>query len=191
MKRILSLTAGLFVMLTLSAQTERRIHTRAEQEQANERKARKDLQELQDSIAHRQALDALERLDFVLEADMLLFRRGATAFVSSSTNFISLTDDKAVVQIAPFNGGGPNGVGGITLEGRASNIQIRTDRKGCTYFSMSVMGTGISATVNISLPDGSDRATVTVHPTFHGNRVTLYGNLHPSDRARIVEGRSF
>lgn len=190
MKKMLFLAVLLFVSTAAPAQTERRIYTQAELEGAKEREAQKKMQDLQDSIAYVQALDALERLDFVLEADMLQFRRGETAFVSTSTNFISLSDDKAVVQIAPFNGGGPNGVGGITLEGRASNIKIKTDRKGNTYFTMNVMGTGLSATVDVSLTKGSNRASITVSPNLHGNRVSLYGNLYPSARSRIIEGRS-
>ena len=84
---------------------------------------------MQDSINYAKALHALETLNFVMEADQLVFKRGRTAFVTSATNFVSLSDDKAIVQVAPFNGGGPNGIGGITLEGRASNIRIKTDKK--------------------------------------------------------------
>lgn len=99
-------------------------------------------------------MSALEKSNFVLEADQLLFKRGGTAFVSSNTNFVSLSDNRAIVQVAPFNGGGPNGVGGITVEGSASNVKVQTDKKGNTTLSMNVMGTGISATVNIFYSKG-------------------------------------
>ena len=103
-----------------------------------------------------------------------------------------MQNDKAVVQIAPFNaGGGPNGVGGITVEGLASNIQIKTDKRGTSYFSMSVMGKGISATVSITLPKGTDQASVTVNPNFHSNRITLNGTLMPAEKSRVFQGITF
>lgn len=125
---------------------------------------------------------SLEKLDFVVEADKLIFKHGETAYVTLNTNFFSLSDDQAVVQIAPFNSGGPNGVGGITLEGRASNIKMKTDKKGNISFSMSVIGNGISANVSLSLPQGSHRATVTVNPNFSSNRITFSGYLVPKVR---------
>ena len=125
----------------------------------------------------------------MLEADQLVFKRGMSVFVSTTTNFISVQNDKAVVQIAPFNaGGGPNGVGGITVEGVASNIQIKTDKRGTSYFSMSVMGKGISATVSITLPKGTDQASVTVNPNFHSNRITLNGTLMPAEKIPRIPG---
>ena len=185
MNRLLVLLMVLLVNMVANAQTEKRIYTQAEQESAQERELQKRLEAIQDSVNYVNAVNALEKLDFVLEADRLVFKRGETAYVTSNTNFISLSDDKAVIQIAPFNG-----VGGITLEGRASNIKLKTDKKGNSILSMSVMGTGLSATVDISLPKGSNRASVTVNPNFHSNKVTLNGYLVPSTCSDVFKGRS-
>ena len=187
MNRLLVLLMVLLVNMVANAQTEKRIYTQAEQESAQERELQKRLEAIQDSVNYVNAVNALEKLDFVLEADRLVFKRGETAYVTSNTN---LSDDKAVIQIAPFNGGGPNGVGGITLEGQASNIKLKTDKKGNSILSMSVMGTGLSATVDISLPKGSNRASVTVNPNFHSNKVTLNGYLVPSTCSDVFKGRS-
>lgn len=174
--------------LAAGAQTERRIYTKAEQESAQKREIEKRLEAIQDSICSEEAFNALEQLDFVLEANRLSFKRGETAYVTSNTNFVSLSDDKAVIQIAPFHGGGPNGVGGITLEGRASHIKLKTDKKGNVTLTMSVSGTGLSATVDISLPKNSYMASVTVNPNFHSNRVTLYGILLPTSKSNVFKG---
>lgn len=189
MKRLLCIAVLLLTIPAVSAQTERRILTKAEQQESLEREFQKQLEALQDSIDYVNALGALERLDFVVEADKLVFKRGESAFVNSITNFISLSDDQAVVQIAPFNSGGPNGVGGITLKGKASNITVKTDRKGITYFSMNVMGSRMSALVTIVLPEGSNNASVTIDPNFNANRVTLYGRLYPSQLTKIFKGQ--
>ncbi len=194
MAKILFLTSLVLLLFaegtTVCAQSEKRIYTKAEQESAARRQADKQLEALRDSLAYADAVKALENLDFVLEADQLTFKRGRTAFVNSNTNFISLCDDEAVVQVAPFNGGGPNGVGGITVTGRAANIVMKTTKKGDTYFSMNVTGAGISAYVNITLPKGTSKASVTVTPNFHSNRVTLTGELMPSSRSSVFKGTS-
>ena len=190
-KRFVLLNVLLMFAVAVGAQTERRIYTKAEQEYAQRRQMEKRLEAIQDSIRAVEAFTALEQLDFVLEANRLAFKRGETAYVTSYTNFVSLSDDKAVIQIAPFNGGGPNGVGGITLEGRASNIKLKTDKKGNVLFTMSVMGNGLSATVNISLPKNSYMATVMVNPNFHSNRVTLYGTLVPANKSDAFKGFAY
>lgn len=190
-KRLFLWLALLAFVMTAGAQTERRIYTKAEQESAKKREVEKRLAAIQDSIRAVEAFSALERLDFVIEANSLSFKRGENAFVTSNTNFVSLSDDQAVIQIAPFFGGGPNGVGGITLEGKASRIKLKTDKKGNVIFTMNVMGTGLSAKIDIFLPKNSYMASVTVNPTFHSNRVTLYGDLLPSSKSNVFKGRAF
>lgn len=197
MKQIVILMALLLATLTAGAQNERRIYTSGElkaMQRRTERKAtreqQKQAQAIQDSIYYAKALRALENLDFVVEADQLVFKRGQTAFVSSMTNFISLSDEKAVVQVAPFNGGGPNGVGGVTVEGKASNILTKMDKKGNVTFSMNVMGTGISASVRLQLYKGSNRVSVTVSPNFSSNTVTLNGKLLPTEWSSVYKGSS-
>ncbi|GAA6243032.1 DUF4251 domain-containing protein [Bacteroides fragilis] len=186
-KRLILLVMLLASAVAAGAQTERRIYTKEEQENAKWKNVSKAIQ---DSIRSVEAFAALERLDFVLEANRLSFKRGETAYVTSNTNFVSLSDEKAVVQIAPFNGGGPNGVGGITLEGRASNIKLKTDKKGNVILTMSVSGTGLSATVDISLPQNSYMASVMVNPNFHSNKVTVYGVLLPAGKSDVFKGRA-
>ncbi len=145
-----------------------------------------------DSMNQNRAIKALKNYDFVLEADRVNFKRGQTAHVSSGTNFIMMKGtDNVVVQVAPFNGGGPNGVGGVTVEGRASNIKLKTDKKGNRDLSMDVLGSGISATVFISLPAGGNSASATVSPNFNSDRITLYGTLIPTAQSAVFKGRSF
>lgn len=211
MKRIItSICLLLLVAATSFAQTEKRIYTSSEKiaienarikadstlraKSKQDAKALKELQKRieaqQDSLAFANAVKALDSLDFVFEADKIIFKYGDMAYVQSNTNFISLSDDKAVVQVAPFNGGGPNGVGGITLDGRASNIKMVTDKKGTISYSMNIQGAAISAIVTITLPKGSNNATVVIDPTFNSNRITLSGRLLPKSKSRVFKGSS-
>lgn len=138
-----------------------------------------------------EAKQAIDNKTFVLEADQVVFKRGETAFVSSNTNFVAVKKDNAVVQVA-FNipVSGPNGIGGVTVTGGISNYKMSTNKRGDIQISMNVMGTAISAQVNMTLYNGSDNATVEVSPNFSSNRFTLNGRLVPMQKANVYKGQS-
>lgn len=210
MKRIIIICLLSLVAMTGFAQTEKRIYTtsekiaienariKADSTLAAKAKAdakalkaiQKRLEAQQDSIAYMNAVKGLDSLDFVLEADKLVFKYGDMAFVQSNTNFISISDDDAVVQVAPYNTGGPNGVGGITLDGRASNIRMSTDKKGTITYSMNIQGAAISAVVTITLPKGTNEAMAVIEPTFSSNRITLSGKIVLRKDSKIFKGSS-
>ncbi len=86
---------------------------------------------------------------------------------------------------------GPDGLGGITVTGRISDFEQSIDRRGNLYIPINVMGTGISAQVEISLPRGSSSASVDILPNFNSNRHSLSGVLLPLCKAHLFQGRSF
>jgi hypothetical protein len=149
------------------------------------------MNELADSIASIQAIAAIRNKDFVLEADNVTFRNGNTVLVNSTTNFISVKGNKAVVQISPSNyASGPNGVGGVTVQGAISGYEIRTDKKGRIYLSMNVNGIGISAQIELFITPGSNYAQATVYPNFNSNTVWVDGTIVPYDSSDVFEGTS-
>ena len=91
MSRILFLALLLFAVATAQAQTEKRIYTQSERESMSpngqkERERRKQLEAMEDSLNFVRAVEAIEKLDFVLEANRLTFKRGQSVFVNSTTN---------------------------------------------------------------------------------------------------------
>lgn len=144
-----------------------------------------------DSIAGVQAGAALKNYDFVLEAESIMFKNGSTVFVNSATNFISLKGNRAVVQISPSNtAAGPNGLGGITVDGMATGISTRTDKKGRNTLSMNVMGVGINAMVEIYMTPGTNKANATIYPNFNSNTMWVSGSIVPYENSRVIEGNS-
>lgn len=108
----------------------RRILTGTNNRKGNDTSGKKAAQEALDKMLFQEAKEAIDNQTFVLEADRVYFKYGTSAFVSSNTNFVGLDGDKAVVQVAfnvPFSG--PNGLGGITVDGNASNYKVKTDKK--------------------------------------------------------------
>lgn len=56
---------------------------------------------------------------------------------------------------------------------------------------MNVMGTGISARIDIFLPNGGNNASVDITPNFNSNRLSLSGALLPIEKSNVYKGRSF
>ena len=155
------------------------------------RKQKKAEQELLDQMFFDEAKQAIEMKNFILEADHVMFKYGTTAFVSPNTNFVAVKGNKAVVQVAfniPISG--PNGLGGITVNGNISGYKQTTDKKGNISVSMNVMGVGISAQVNIRLNKGSNNASVDISPNFNSNNFSLTGSLLPMAKANVFKGNS-
>ena len=155
------------------------------------REQKKVQEEETDSLLHVEALRALTGKFFVLEADRVILRNGQTVYVSSGINFVSVKNDKAVVQISfDASASGQNGVGGITVEGSVSSYKMKEDKKGDTFLSFDVLGAAISARVDISLMPETNRASVTVSPNLNSNRVTLTGVLKPAEKSSVFKGLS-
>ena len=150
---------------------------------------KKEMQKALEMRLFDEAKEAIENKSFVLEADRLVFKYGNSAYVSSSTNFISVDDDDATVQVA-FNvaASGPNGLGGVTVEGRLSNFNIKYDKKGNMFVTMSISGVGLSATVALTMRYGNNTATANINPNFNSNIITLDGNIIPFEKTRTFKG---
>jgi hypothetical protein len=152
---------------------------------------RREINELTDSIAGVQAAIAVQNRDFVLEADQVTFKNGNTVFVNSTTTFISVKGNRAVVQISPSNfAAGPNGVGGVTVDGSISGMQRMVDKKGRTTISFNVMGLGINAQIEIYMVPGTNRASATIYPNFNSNTVWVEGDIVPYSSSNVFEGAS-
>ena len=151
----------------------------------------REKQDVVDSLLWQQAWTAIGKKAFVIEADAITFKYGDRVYVNSTTNFISVNGDRGVVQISPSSFvSGPNGVGGITVDGRISNMDLKVDKKGNTRISMNISGKGINAQLDITLYAGSDNAYVIVSPNFNSQTVRLEGKLVPYGQSRTYEGMS-
>jgi len=152
---------------------------------------RREINDLTDSIAGVQAKAAVLNQDFVLEADQVTFKNGSSVFVNSNTTFISVKGNRAVVQVSPSNfSAGPNGVGGVTVDGMISGMQKQIDNKGGTSLSFNVTGIGLNAQIQIYMYPGSNQATATIYPNFNSNTVWMQGDIVPYESSSVFEGTS-
>lgn len=152
---------------------------------------RKALYAYEDSVTAADAMKAVLDSSFIAAADQLTLKRGRNVNVSSNLNYVSLNGTNAVIQVgSTFSIYGPNGIGGVTLEGYARDISIKTDKKGNVSLYMRVMGSGLSGEVNLQMAKGSNRATVQIKGTFSSSRITMYCTVSPYEPYKMVQGRS-
>ena len=188
MLALLAVQVSLFAQDTKMTRKEKEAAWRAERLRKRAQEERQIIRD--DSIQFVQAINAIRNGSWALEASNVTFNNGVTRFVTASTNFVSVDDGQAVVQTA-FNNSNinsPNGLGGITLEGRVIGEELKMDKEGNVYYNYSIQGADISATVNVVVTVNSNQATATVNPNFNSNQMTLSGYIYPYDTAGVIEG---
>ena len=156
-----------------------------QQQRQVKRDLRKKAREVANQQAFNAAVDALKDRNWVLMASTLYGPRGSAIPVSDNTNFIQFKGNTVYVQLA-FNGmAGPNGLGGITVQGTPSQITTNTDKHGNITYSFYVNGIALTAQVVVNLSAGSNYANATVYPMMNGNNLTFSGTLVPTSQSGI------
>ena len=196
MKKVLFLTTLLLLSFTVTTYAQTSKEARAARREAlkKEREARKALEAQQDSIAYLKAVEALKTGSFVLEANNVTFPNGITRYVSSNTNYVQVDNGEGIVQTAFSNfaySPGPNGLGGVTVQGNISGLKIKEDKDGNYFYSYTIQGIVISATVFITLTGGTNQASVNISPNFNNNNMTMTGVLLPLDESDVFQGTTW
>lgn len=196
MKKVLFFTTLLLLCFTATtyAQTSKEARVARRAAMKKERAAHRALEAQQDSISYLKAVAALKAGAFVLEADNVSFPSGITRYVSSNTNYVQVENGDGIVQTAFTNfaySPGPNGLGGVTVEGRVSDVTMKEDKDGNYYYSYSIQGIAVSATVFITLTGGTNQASVQISPNFNNNNMTMTGRLLPLDESDVFQGTTW
>ncbi len=196
MKKVLFVAALLMVCfsVTMNAQTKKEERAAKRAALKKEREARRAIEAQMDSVAFLKAVNALKEGAFVLEATNVTFPNGLVRFVSSNTNYVQMDNGEGVVQTAFSNfayNPGPNGLGGVTVEGRISSPTLKEDKDGNVYYTYSIQGVAISATVSISLTAGTNNASAQISPNFNGNNMTMTGSLLPLAESDVFQGTTW
>ena len=197
MKKIaIILSAILLVWSLFSLAQENKKMTKKEREAAwraerlKKRAAEKAREAREDSIEFVQAVQALQSGSWALEASSVTFNNGYTQYVTPSINYISINEGTGVVQTAfdNTNAYSPNGLGGVTLEGRITDSEITRDSDGNIYYNYVIQGSNISATIQVALTANTNNATAYISPNFSGRNIYMEGEIYPYSTAGVFEG---
>ncbi|TKG88142.1 DUF4251 domain-containing protein [Puteibacter caeruleilacunae] len=178
-KYMLLLVLSVFVLPLTAGNNNDQKKNREQQkeERIKKRQERKAERAAYDREMNERALEALKNSDFVLEAHTVYNRWGDSFHVQDHLNFISLTEEEAVLQLAFCGYGGPNGLGGITIAGRPTKVEMKQDKKGNTRYKMVVMGPFLNVEVLLTLSGSSNRADAWVTHNTRGGRLHFSGYL--------------
>ena len=196
MKKVLFITTLLLLGFTVTtfAQTGKEARAARREALKKERAERRALEAQQDSVAYFKAVNALKEGAFVLEANNVTFPNGITRFVSSTTNYVQVDNGEGIVQTA-FNNfaysPGPNGLGGVTVQGNISGLKMKEDKDGNYFYNYTIQGIAISATVFITLTGGTNQASVQISPNFNNNNMTMTGILVPLEESEVFQGTTW
>lgn len=181
-------------VMNAQEQTKKEIREIKREEAKKRMEARKALEAQQDSVAFEKALAAMKAGSFVLEADNIMFPNGVMRYVTSSTNYVQVYNGEGIVQTAFSNftySPGPNGLGGVTVQGSISDPEIKTDKHGNVFYSYSINGIAISATVSITLTGGTNEASAYISPNFNSNNITMNGHIVPYEESVVFQGTTW
>lgn len=146
-----------------------------------ERKAQRQEQKKQnEAMLAMNTSEALRSGRFVLKADQLRGRGGFLINVDPTINFVAVEGDEAYVQVAPpVPGPGYNGLGGITLKGRVTSLDIERGKNNASYnIIINTSGTAGNLTVVMNLNRTGQTASASVHTNW-GDRLDMYGSVYP------------
>ncbi len=193
MKKTLAVAAVIILSFSISSSSfaqEKEVNKNKEKKEIRkEKKAyRKAVVKQSETIRLAEAKLALEDFDFVLEATMIYTKRGDRVKVSDNVNFISVEDNKAVIQVAYRNNHSEsdvNGLGGVTLSGQISEKKLSTDKRGNQYITFNVTGSKIQANVRITLGTSDNYARAEVNTTTTNDKISFKGKLIPRYKTTI------
>ncbi len=145
-----------------------------------ERKAIKQEEKKQaEMMLARNTSAALENRQFVLKADQLRNRYGFVSYVNPTINFIAVEGSEAYVQVASTSGVGLNGLGGVTLKGKITSMDIsKPDKNGFYSIMMNTMGNAGHLTISMNVNRTGEMASATVM-TNYGGRIEMNGEVVP------------
>jgi hypothetical protein len=137
-----------------------------------------------------QILDSMIKYKaFVLEADFLENGYGVRRPVMSNINFIMVDSLKAVLQTGNDSRMGYNGVGGITAEGRISNMKVTRNLKSLSFFLRFTVSTQVGfydVSMNIYSTNLA-RAEIT---GMTSGKLIYDGRIQTLYNSRVYKGRS-
>ncbi len=186
MKKYSLLLIVLFSALILSqsfAQT-------AKEERKKEKAEKKAAKFKKDSISNQYYKSIAASQAFVLEANTLYAKNGKSFILNRSTNFVGFDGKNSTIQLAFDQLVGWNGIGGVTLDGIVSTMEIEDNKKGLGFtINVTVMqqvGGIITMIFNVSA-DGNTRVDMS---GSYGERITYQGKIVPLAESTVYKGIS-
>ncbi|MCK4677730.1 MAG: DUF4251 domain-containing protein [Bacteroidales bacterium] len=191
MKKLIVLSVVFILAIGAYCQTEVKTDKKAAKAQTKEQK--KEEKQKKKQLLAEITKQMVESQRFVLEASFLLNRQGKQVSVDSRINFIIIDSTDVTFQFGDGIGGGLNGVGGATFDGKITKYQFnKIEKKKYSIYNISfVIFTTVGVfDVTMAVTDNS-RASATIRDSRSG-MLKYEGTLYPHEFSRIYKaGNAF
>lgn len=154
--------------------------TRQEKKELKQQKKEETRKEVEKLVLSKQ---------FVLQADYVRNRMGQTIPVNNSINFVAVDSSRALFQFGAFSASGANGLGGFTVQGKVSDLEIKPHKRNGSYFvnfKLKDKGGSFDVFMHVST---SGRADARVY-AYTGARMSYDGFITSFKDTDIIKGRT-
>ena len=152
------------------------------------KKAKKEAKVQQDKENTAVLISIVESKRFVLEANTLYDRTGQTYILNSNLNFVGFDGVNSTIQLAFDQLIGWNGVGGVTIDGKITKMEIKTKDDGIGFtINASVLNKGGGLVTMIFNVNSIGNARVDMSGSF-GERLSFQGILIALDKTNVYKG---
>ncbi len=185
MKKIIFMMTALLIAASINISNAQSVEDNTAQEEKLSKKERKALEKAE---MKKKLIALVEDQSFVLQADAL-YDRYRNRYNATANNFIMFEGDRMVLQTSFPGGIGYNGLGGVTLDGRVIDYDIKTPKNKSISITAQVSGTLFghgTLTMNIG---SSGYADATFSDNW-GNRISFSGRIEGLDDSYVYEGMS-
>jgi len=153
------------------------------------KKERKEYKEKQAIENKKKIIALLHSKSWVLEATSLQVKNGQTFQLQPTLNFVGADKEIVTVQLGSSFMLGPNGVGGITMDGKPSKYQVNEGKKPTSAVSLTMMVSGPAmGTLSIFLTISTSGNATASMTDLHGQRLTYRGDFRSLAESRVFKG---
>ena len=175
---------GIMLVLVLAGSL---VFAQTKEERKAAKQAKKEVRMQEDKANTAKLKSLVETKKFVLEANTLYDKTNTAYVISSNLNFVGFDGEFSTIQFS-FNGlVGWNGVGGVTLDGSISKMEIKENKNGVGFTVNAVVqnkGGGLVTMLFRVSPNGLTK--VSMNGSF-GERLSLQGYLVPLDKSSVYK----
>ena len=151
------------------------------------KKAKKEAKALQDKENTAALISLVESKKFVLEANTLFDRTGMSYILNSSLNFVGFDGVNSTIQLGFDQLIGWNGVGGVTIDGKITKMEIKTKKNGVGFnIDAAVLNKGGGLVTMLFSVSSVGSARVDMSGSF-GERISFQGNIVGLNKSTVYK----
>ena len=164
------------------------VFAQTKEEKKAAKKAKKEAKMLRDKENTAILMGIVESKQFVLEANTLFDRTGASYILNSTINFVGFDGVNSTIQLGFDQLVGWNGVGGVTLDGKINEMKIKEQKDGIGFtVNGSVLNKGGGLVTMVFRVSSSGNARVDMSGSF-GEKISFQGNIIALGKSNVYKG---